>query len=231
MANNLKGYDANQVLRSVYDVNKNTLRVSIIDGSTGGGGGFEVIISHTDDSIRLGDGTNFITSTTIGSDVGLDCNIINTVDTRQLDASTDNVAIHDGSGNELKINTDGSINIQTNLNSNISGLKKYNEISALATATEVNIVTHTAVIGKKTFLQKISASGDNIAKYRVKINGTTIDFRRTNFGSDLNAEFIFDGELNPGLEVISGSIISVTVIHNRNTVADFNAKIQYLEVS
>lgn len=36
----------------------------------------EVIISHTDDSIRLGDGTNFLTSTTVGSDVGLDVNII-----------------------------------------------------------------------------------------------------------------------------------------------------------
>lgn len=80
MANNLKGYDANQVLRSVFDVDKNTLRVSIVDGGGGGGGSIEVIISHTNDSIRLGDGTNFFTSTTIGPKVGLDVAIINPVD-------------------------------------------------------------------------------------------------------------------------------------------------------
>lgn len=79
MPNNLKKYDANQVLRSVFDVDRNTLRVSVVDGSTGDGSGFEVIISHTDDSIRLGDGTNFITSTTVGPKVGLDVNVINPV--------------------------------------------------------------------------------------------------------------------------------------------------------
>lgn len=79
MANNLKGYDANQVLRSVFDVDKNTLRVSIVDGGGGGGGSIEVIISHTNDSIRLGDGTNFFTSTYIGPKVGLDVAVINPV--------------------------------------------------------------------------------------------------------------------------------------------------------
>lgn len=77
MASNLKGLDANQVLRSVYDDTKNTLRVSIIDGSTGGGS-FEVIINHMDDSVRLGNGTDYLTSTYIGPKIGLDVNVINT---------------------------------------------------------------------------------------------------------------------------------------------------------
>jgi predicted DNA-binding ribbon-helix-helix protein len=34
-------------------------------------------ISHTDDSIRLGDGTNLITSTAVGPKQGLDVNVIN----------------------------------------------------------------------------------------------------------------------------------------------------------
>lgn len=33
---------------------------------------------HTQDSVRLGDGTGFFTSTTVGGDLGLDVNIINT---------------------------------------------------------------------------------------------------------------------------------------------------------
>lgn len=37
----------------------------------------EVVISHVDDSIRLGDGTSLTTTTTNGPKVGLDVNIIN----------------------------------------------------------------------------------------------------------------------------------------------------------
>lgn len=229
MSNTLKGYDANQVLRSVFDVDKNTLRVSIVEGSSGGGS-FEVVISHVNDSIRLGDGSNFFTSTYIGPKVGLDVGVVNEVNIEDLDAAKDNVAIHDTAGDELNVNPDGSINVQSTVNSNASGLKVYNEVSAIASGIETIVATHTALAGRRTFLQKVSASGDNIAKYKVKVNGTTVDFRRTNFGSDLNANFFFDGELNPGLAVGVGAVITVTVLHNRGSVSDFNAKIQYLEV-
>lgn len=78
MPNNLKGYDGFQVLRSVFDVDKNCLRVCIVDGSSGGPNPpFEVIIDHTTDSIRLGDGTSLVTATTIGPKVGIDVNVIN----------------------------------------------------------------------------------------------------------------------------------------------------------
>ena len=36
MANKLKDLDGFQVLRSVYDVAKNSLRVNIVDGTSGG---------------------------------------------------------------------------------------------------------------------------------------------------------------------------------------------------
>lgn len=55
----------------------------------------EVIISHTDDSIRLGDGTNLITSTNISGKQGLDVNVINSVS---------------GTGNSIMIGTeDGTV--------------------------------------------------------------------------------------------------------------------------
>jgi hypothetical protein len=76
MPNNLKGYDANQVLRSVFDVDKNCLRVCIVDG-VAGGSPLEVIIDHTTDSIRLGDGTTLFSSTAIGIKTALDVNVIN----------------------------------------------------------------------------------------------------------------------------------------------------------
>lgn len=78
MANNLKGLDAPQVVRSVYDDIKNTIRVSVHDADTGGGA-FEVIVNQADDSIRIGDGTNLVTTTTAGSKVALDVNTLNPV--------------------------------------------------------------------------------------------------------------------------------------------------------
>lgn len=72
MPNLLKDLDANQVIRSVYEVDKNCLRVCIDGTIDGPGGGIEVVIDHTNDSIRLGDGTNLTTATVSGSKVGLD---------------------------------------------------------------------------------------------------------------------------------------------------------------
>lgn len=230
MANNLKGYDAFQVLRSVFDVDKNCLRVCVVEGTTGGGSGFEVIISHTDDSIRLGDGTKLVTATTVSSKVGLDVNVLNELNIENLDASKDNVAIHDSDGDELEINSDGSINIVPGINTSVVGLKKYSEAAAVPSNIETTIVTHTAVGGKKTFLQRVDASGDNIAKYKVKVNGTTIDTKRTMFGEDLNCDFIFNGEANIGLEITAGAIVTVTVTNPRPGTADYNGRIQYIEV-
>jgi hypothetical protein len=230
MANNLKNLDANQVLRSVYEVDDNCLRVCVVEGTTGGGGGFEVIITHTDDSIRLGDGTSLVTTTTVGLKVGLDVNILNEIDIGDLDASKDNVAIHDSDGDELEVNNDGSINVVVTANANASGLKKYNEVIAVPSNVETTVVTHTAVGGRQTFLQRVDTSGDNIAKYRVKVNGVTIDMKRTMFGEDLNCDFVFNGEANPGLEVAAGDIISVTVVNPRSGTSDYNGRIQYLEV-
>lgn len=50
----------------------NPLAVSVKDGVN-----VEVDLSHLDDSVRLGDGTDFFTSTTVGADIGLDVNLIN----------------------------------------------------------------------------------------------------------------------------------------------------------
>lgn len=76
MANNLKKLDGFQVLKSVYSPSTNCLRVCVVEGTTGEGSGFEVIISHTNDSIRLGDGVNLFTSTGVSSKTGLDVAVI-----------------------------------------------------------------------------------------------------------------------------------------------------------
>lgn len=217
MANNLKGYDANQVLRSVFDVDKNTLRVSIIDGSSGGGS-FEVVITHENDSIRLGDGTNFITSTTIGPKTGLDVAVINEVDIEDLNAAKDNVAIQDADGDQLAINPDGSLNTKP------GGTPKafFNEVTSVANGMQTTIITQ--MISAVSRLQKVRVSGTNVAMYEVLLNNIVIDKKRTYFGSSLNEEFDF------GDQVIQATwILSVRVTHERPDVGDFNARIQVVE--
>ncbi len=62
MANNLKYLDADQVIRSVYDIDTNRLRT---DASVSTSiGEVEVVIDHTNDSIKIGDGTRLVDVTT-----------------------------------------------------------------------------------------------------------------------------------------------------------------------
>ena len=231
MANNLKGYDANQVLRAVYDVDKNCLRTCLVDGGAGEGPAVEVIIDHSTDSIRLGDGTSLVTTTIFpASKVGLDVNILTEdVDIRPLDAQVDNVAIEDADGDQLAINADGSLNVAQALNPDLTGKVKYDEITSVASSSETTIVSFTALSGRDTFLQGVTVSGTNIAAFKVKVNGAVIDLKRTYFGGNLNEEFIFNGQNNSGVVISVGQTITVTVEHSRPMSGDFNSKILYME--
>jgi hypothetical protein len=69
--------DSSQVLPRVFDEANGRLRVdteAIVTGS----GQLEVNIDHTEDSIRLGDGTGYITSTVGGGKRALDVNVVST---------------------------------------------------------------------------------------------------------------------------------------------------------
>ena len=71
------GLDQNQILQRSFEESEDRLRVdaevSAVIGEV------TVIISHTDDSIRLGDGTTLFTGTTVGAKTGQDVNVINDV--------------------------------------------------------------------------------------------------------------------------------------------------------
>lgn len=67
--------DQQQILQGAYDEASGELRVQA-NVTANISGTQEVLISHTDDSIQLGDGTNLVTATPVGSDVGLDVNIV-----------------------------------------------------------------------------------------------------------------------------------------------------------
>ena len=140
-----------------------------------------------------------------------------------LDATEDNVAIRDAAGNELNVNTDGSINVVLSTTSGQVLSSSYAEVTGVATGVTTLINSYLASAGD--LLQKIEFSGTNIAEYELVIDGLTQDKKRTYFGNSLNGKFDFDN----GLEVLVGQLIEVYVVHNRPTVGDFNARIQISE--
>lgn len=208
--------DFGQVIRRAYDESANRIRVdataTIIAPST-----LEVEINHEEDSVRLGDGTNFLTSTTVGPKVGLDVAIISAsdLDIRDLDASQDNVAISDGT-NFLTINPDGTINVVEG-GGDVQNI--YNEVSSVPSGVPTTIVTFTATGDTK--LRQVSASGTNVGRYTVLLNGSPIDRQYTTFGAMPNLLFLFD----KGLSLVNGDIVALEILHNRPTVGTFNGRI------
>ena len=71
-----------------------------LDVYIAGGAAIEVDLDHTEDSVRLGNGTDFFTSTTVNTSIGLDVNLINAsievtatdLDIRDLNSATDSIS-------------------------------------------------------------------------------------------------------------------------------------------
>lgn len=131
-------------------------------------------------------------------------------------------------GNTLGVNPDGSINVNVVNSTSLPGLNiLYNEASSVASGIETNVITFVAT-GGGFRLNKIYVAGENIALFRVKLNGTVIVVKRTFFGN-LNEEFAFENFVN-GLELAAGDQIRVTVLHTRPSASDFEATIMGLNL-
>lgn len=221
--------DGNQVLQHAFIDATGEIRVaSTIYAQIGQ---VEVVIDHTEDSVRLGNGTSFFTSTTVNSDLGLDTYIINeNLDIRDLNATQDNVAISDGT-NQLVINPDGSINIIYDpSDSPVAPVNTFNDVTAVPASVDTTVTTYTAPVAKTTYLQKVTASGTNIAKYEVKVNGVVIDRKRTFFSGPFDVEFEFSNEVNNGYPLSVGDVVTLVVNHNRGSTGDFESRIQSIEI-
>ncbi len=136
--------------------------------------------------------------------------------------------------NELNVNADGSINVNIvetpvagNLVRNI-----YSEANAVVGHVTTTLVQYTVPGGiTNAILYRISVSGENIAKYTVFWNAAQIDTRRTYYGSSLSEYFEFTTGTNNGFTLSPGDTIVVKVIHGQPYIADFEGRIQILEIS
>jgi len=190
---------------------KEALDVSIADGVN-----VEVDLSHVDDSVRLGDGTSFFTSTSENGDVALDVHLSNTsiavtatdLDIRDLAFATDSV---DVSGSEVSLDAATLAALET-INAVQSGVWDIGTVTTLTSITnDVNI-----------------ADGGN----SITVDAVDLDIRDLTAVSDSVASHIFDGSGNAigstsnSLDVyITGSdpLVSDAALANRDIATAANS--------
>jgi hypothetical protein len=136
----------------------------------------------------------------------------------------DSVRIGDGQY-ELRVNSDGSINIAEDLPPGSSRKSLYNEVSSIASAAPTALLTYTVPPLTSAQLETVDVSGSNVATYQILVNGSVVDKRRTYFGNSLNDKFDF-GKF---ISLSAGDIVVVRVEHTRPSLGDFNARLTVTE--
>lgn len=132
------------------------------------------------------------------------------------------VSIVEG-GNTMVVNPDGSINVNIETSISTPGLLLYhNDITSVASTIETTIITVTAP-SNGLRIEKIDVSGDNVALYRVYVNGVEIYTKRS-WWCDFNVGFNFENFSN-GYLLTSGQVLTVTCYHTSHFLGDFEATV------
>lgn len=105
----------------------------------------------------------------------------------------------------------------------------YSEVGSVPSAVETTVSSYTVPVAKRFYIHRIEVSGDNVAVYRVRVNGLDKAKKRT-WWTKFNETFDFTCFPKSGLKVVAGDVVTVSVIHNSVSVGSFNASIQGAEV-
>ncbi len=139
--------------------------------------------------------------------------------------SIGDVSIVEG-GNTMTVNNDGSINVNIVETTSNPGLLFYtNEVLSVASSIETTIITVTAP-SNGLRIEKVETSGENVALFRVYINGVPLLYKRS-WWTDFNLTFNFEGFPN-GLLLTPGQVLTVTCYHTRPYVGNFEATVMAL---
>lgn len=128
----------------------------------------------------------------------------------------------------LKINPDGSININTDTPTAKIVNSVFGSISSVSNGILTTILTYTVPVGKTDYLSLIEVSGDNMAQFEIYINGILNARKRTSL-MEFNEQFDFYVDSEIGLSLNSGTILQIMVIQNRPSLGNYEARIVYAE--
>jgi hypothetical protein len=140
------------------------------------------------------------------------------------------VNLRDAAGNAFGTNSN-PISVAITSASNELSVNEYGQAAAVASGATTTVVTYTVPLGKTMVLERVTASGENIALFTIFINATQIDAGRTYFGGALNVEFDYTAPANLGYPLVAGDVVTLKVLHNRPTPANFEGRIQMSELN
>jgi hypothetical protein len=101
---------------------------------------------------------------------------------------------------------------------------QFNVVSSLSSGSSADICTYTVPVNKELHLIYAESGGENIAKYDVKINSSSIASKRTYFGAELFCGFNFGiGEIY-GQKLVAGDQLKISVKNDRPGSSDFEAR-------
>lgn len=232
--------DSTQVIRQVFDESQDRLRVdAAISLDTGQ---LDIVLTHEDDSIRLGNGTDFLTTTSNAGKIALDVNLINDPLAISIDQADDSIRIGDGTNLVTTTTVTSKIGLDVNIIStsgtptntkiipNGETVSTYNEISSVSSGVLSTIATYIVPMGVIAYLCRTEYMGTNIATYTLFLNGTIIDKKITYFSGSMDTQSEFDISISVGLPLVPGDIIEAKVIHNRPDPGDFTSRILAMEI-
>jgi hypothetical protein len=99
----------------------------------------------------------------------------------------------------------------------------YYEVSSVASGVQTTIATFTAVA--KCLLEKALYSTDNVSRFDVYLNSTTIATAR-NYFTSYSGCFDFISKTGRGLVLEPGDVVEIKAIHNRPYVGSYEATLQ-----
>jgi hypothetical protein len=154
------------------------------------------------------------------------------VDTNGVGPDADTIAIVDNiTGTPIKVNDNGSIDVNIISGSGIhETVNIFNSISSVVSNISTLLCSYTVPMGKKSALNLVEVSGDNIAMYDVVLGNNTIARKRTYFGGDLNETFDFRTSSSSLYILQPGDVLQVFVTHYRPFVGNFECRILTVEI-
>ena len=145
--------------------------------------------------------------------------------------STVEIASGDGSGDKLKVNGDGSINVivETGSGQITKNVSKFNAISSVASGVSTTIVTYIVPALKTAILERVDVSGTNYATFFIKVNAVEQARRRTWYGN-FNEVVNFTSPTSEGYALVASDVVTIVVLHTRPFLGDFEARIQVTQL-
>jgi hypothetical protein len=137
-------------------------------------------------------------------------------------------AVQIGDGNyRLKINPDGSIpTTQENPQGAQTTVNKYNEVS-IVPDIQTDVVSYTVPANKTSIIERVTGSGQNLARFDLFVNASVIDTQRNYYGN-FNVAFNFMSS-GMGYKLNAGDVVTLKVTQSQSDPYLFSGRLQVTE--